>query len=103
MINIIDNSNFNEIWQEALPLLEKELGTATFEACLKSSKPEFFDKNNLKISVANTFARNWLEQRETKKLIETTLASLSGQKISISFTIDSDAIPQKPQQKLIIE
>ncbi len=103
MVNIIDNSNFNEIWQEALPLLEKELGTATFEACLKSSKPEFFDKNNLKISVANTFARNWLEQRETKKLIETTLASLSGQKISISFTIDSDAVPQKPQQKLIIE
>jgi len=38
-----------------------------------------------------------------KKLIETTLASLSGLQISISFTIDSDSVPQKPQQKLILE
>ncbi|HPZ09390.1 MAG TPA: chromosomal replication initiator protein DnaA [Candidatus Eremiobacteraeota bacterium] len=104
MQDINDNSdNINEIWKKTISILEEKIGTPTFETCLKNSRVVSFEENNLVIGVPSKFAKSWLEERNHKKLIETTLTTVSGKKFGLSFIILPSTIPQKIPQKVVIE
>ena len=79
--------NIIKTWSESLVTLEKKLGTPTYEVCLKNTCIHSLSGNLCVITVANLFAKNWLEEKEHKELIQSTLSSKYGEKIRVNFVI----------------
>lgn len=95
---ISEHTEINKIWLESLKVLEKELGTPTYEACLKNSYIHSFSDGICIIAVANSFAKNWLDVEEHKSLIQTTLSTISKKEVKVKFNIVSDEHKNKMQQ-----
>jgi chromosomal replication initiator protein len=50
-----------EIWQQAMPRIERQLTKPSFEAFFKHMRPMALNQNVFVISVPSLFAKEWLE------------------------------------------
>lgn len=61
-LNMVRNQ-LNEIWQEILQLIDKELKKPSFETWFKSTNLISYENGQLIVMVPNIFAKDWLDQR----------------------------------------
>lgn len=76
--------NLNEIWQEVLKILEKELDEQSFKTWTNVTKPLAYHDGTLIISTLNEFTRDWFETR-FGSLLRTQLESKLKQNITLRF------------------
>jgi chromosomal replication initiator protein len=74
------------IWRSAYGELQLQLPRETFNMWLKDSKFLAHEDGSFIIGVANTYARDWLEQR-LKKLITQTVSHLAGCTVELTFVV----------------
>lgn len=94
----MNNINLQQIWQETLSLIEKDLSKPSFETWLKSTKPISITEDSIEIGVPNDFAKEWLETRYVN-LIKNTLQFVTQREMKVKFTIpsvDEIVIEKKP-------
>lgn len=84
-------NNINQIWQETLSIIEKELSKPSFETWLKSTKPIKYSNNTFFIEVPNNFAKEWLESRYAD-LIKNTLEIVLQQDTVIKFYLPNEIL-----------
>ncbi len=82
----MSRANFSIIWQKTLDILETQLTKPSFETWLKSTELITLNGNIVTISVANEFAKDWLESRYAN-LIRSTLKNILNQDVQIKFII----------------
>jgi len=75
-----------QIWQEALPRIERQLSKPSFEAFLKAMRPMALDDDVFVFSVPSLFAKEWLEGRY-RRLISDTLQEVLRRGVEIQFIV----------------
>ena len=85
----------NEIWQSALKLLQEKLSKHQYETWLLPCEPHSLQDSCLHVIAATEFNRNWLENNYTE-LVQDCLRAVSGQNISVMFSLSPSHIPQQP-------
>jgi chromosomal replication initiator protein len=75
-----------QIWQEALPRIERQLSKPSFEAFLKAMRPMTLDEGVFVFSVPSLFAKEWLEGRY-RRLISDTLQEVLRRGVEIQFIV----------------
>jgi chromosomal replication initiator protein len=76
----------NRIWQAALGELQLELTRATFETWLRNSHLVAYEDGVFVVGVANTYARDWLENR-LRSVVARVLTRLTGRTASVRFVV----------------
>jgi len=79
----------NAFWENILEKLKAELSKPSFETWLSPTRLIDFSNNNLTISVANEFAKDWLESRYSS-LIKSTVQSYLNVPVTLTFVVDQD-------------
>lgn len=82
----MSNSHFDQVWEDALVIIEKELSKPSFETWLKSTKPISLADNLAVICVPNDFAKDWLESRYVQ-LIKGAIDSVANTDVSLKFIL----------------
>jgi chromosomal replication initiator protein len=75
-----------QVWQEALPRIERQLSKPSFEAFLKAMRPMTLDEGVFVFSVPSLFAKEWLEGRY-RRLISDTLQEVLRRGVEIQFIV----------------
>jgi chromosomal replication initiator protein len=75
-----------QVWQEALPRIERQLSKPSFEAFLKAMRPMALDEDVFVFSVPSLFAKEWLEGRY-RRLISETLQEVLRRGVEIQFIV----------------
>jgi chromosomal replication initiator protein len=79
-----------QLWDQALSIIETKLSKPSFETWLKSTKATAINDDTLFIAAPNEFSRDWLENRYLK-LITDTIYELTGENMKIKLiTSDPD-------------
>jgi chromosomal replication initiator protein len=86
----------NQIWDEALELIRRDLNTPTFKTWFEHAAPLGMVDDTFVIGVQNDFARDWLESRYSG-LIRSALSSAAGSPVSVSFTVAPDDASRAPE------
>ncbi len=82
-----------EVWQQAMPRIERQLTKPSFEAFFKHMRPMTLNQNIFVISVPSLFAKEWLEGRY-RRLITETLQEILKRGVDVQFVVaDSDPAP----------
>src|SRR5262249_3761527 len=81
-----------EVWQQALPRIERHLTKPSFEAFFKFMRPMALQHDVFIISVPSLFAKEWLEGRY-RRLITETLADILKRGIDVRFVV-ADSLSQ---------
>ncbi|HEY3998113.1 MAG TPA: DnaA/Hda family protein, partial [Candidatus Xenobia bacterium] len=79
-------------WQETLRIVENQVGTPTFEACLRDAQPVGLDDGVLKIAVPGPFSREWISNKSRESVsghIAQALELLTGQSYQLEFVSQS--------------
>lgn len=79
----------NAFWENILEKLKNELSKPSFETWLASTKLVDFTNNKLTISVANEFAKDWLESRYSA-LIKSTVQNYLNAPVTLIFIAEQD-------------
>jgi chromosomal replication initiator protein len=79
----------NAFWENILEKLKNELSKPSFETWLSSTKLIDFSNNKLTISVANEFAKDWLESRYSA-LIKSTVQNFLNAPVTLRFIAEQD-------------
>jgi len=82
----VSRINLPAIWQKTLDVLEAQLSKPSFDTWLKSTSLMNYNGNTVTISVANEFAKDWLESRYIS-LIKSTLHNILNQDVQVKFVI----------------
>lgn len=82
----MSRTNISVIWQKTLDVLETQLSKPSFETWLKSTNLIDFSNHTVTVSVANEFAKDWLESRYIN-LIKSTLHNILNQEVQVKFII----------------
>lgn len=94
--------NLNDIWQEVLKILERELDEQSFRTLTNVTKPIAYHDGTLIISTLNEFTRDWFETRFSS-LLRSHLESRLNHEVTLrfitangreSFVISRDSEPQ---------
>ncbi|HEY8314065.1 MAG TPA: chromosomal replication initiator protein DnaA [Candidatus Baltobacteraceae bacterium] len=87
----VGNSDIsNELWQSALPALERTFSKPIFEMWIKPLRLVSLSGNELLLSVQNNFARDWVENR-LKAQIAQVLCETFGAELELQFTVVAEA------------
>ncbi|MFC7395124.1 chromosomal replication initiator protein DnaA [Scopulibacillus cellulosilyticus] len=78
--------NINDLWKQALALIEKKLSKPSFETWLKSTTAHSLRDDTITITAPNEFARDWLETRYSN-LITDTIRNITGSNLNVKFII----------------
>jgi chromosomal replication initiator protein len=90
----------SEIWQQALPRIERQLSKPSFEAFLKAMRPVVLSQDIFVFSVPSLFAKEWLEARY-RRLIADTLQEVLMRGVDIQFIVsDMEPSPNTPAREL---
>ena len=81
-----------EVWQQALPRIERHLTKPSFEAFFKFMRPMALQHDVFIISVPSLFAKEWLEGRY-RRLISETLQDILKRGIDVRFVV-ADTLSQ---------
>jgi chromosomal replication initiator protein len=88
-----------EVWQQAMPRIERQLTKPSFEAFFKHMRPMALNQNVFVISVPSLFAKEWLEGRY-RRLITETLQEILQRGVDVEFVVtDSDPAPAAPSRE----
>lgn len=82
----MSNSHFDQVWEEALGIIETELSKPSFETWLKSTKPISLTSNLAIICVPNDFAKDWLESRYIQ-LIKGAIDTVANTDVTLKFIL----------------
>src|SRR5215831_8621539 len=75
-----------EVWQQALPRIERHLTKPSFEAFFKFMRPMALQHDIFIISVPSLFAKEWLEGRY-RRLITETLRDILKRGVDVRFVV----------------
>ncbi|XPO21935.1 chromosomal replication initiator protein DnaA [Phosphitispora sp. TUW77] len=81
-------SEMEEIWEQALSVLKKQVSKPSFEMWVKFTRPIQYRDYTMVIEVPNDFAKDWLESRYYE-LIKSSLEKLLNREIGLSFVLPS--------------
>ncbi len=81
-----------EVWQQALPRIERHLTKPSFEAFFKFMRPMALQHDVFIISVPSLFAKEWLEGRY-RRLITETLQDILKRGVDVRFVV-ADSLSQ---------
>ncbi|RNC28956.1 MAG: Chromosomal replication initiator protein DnaA [Candidatus Dichloromethanomonas elyunquensis] len=87
----------NAFWENILEKLKNELSKPSFETWLSSTKLVDFTNNKLTISVANEFAKDWLESRYSA-LIKSTVQNYLNAPVTLRFVAEQDQTSEIPAE-----
>ena len=94
MLNVdqptLKDCNNDDLWLAVLGDLQLNLPQHAFNTWLKGTTAELLSHDEIKISVASSFALDWLERR-CYQSIEKTLEKITGKRYSIYFAIQSSS------------
>lgn len=82
----MSNSHFDQVWEEALGIIETELSKPSFETWLKSTKPISLTSTLAIICVPNDFAKDWLESRYIQ-LIKGAIDTVANTDVTLKFIL----------------
>src|SRR5262250_2271931 len=85
-----------EVWQQALPRIERHLTKPSFEAFFKFMRPMALQHDVFIISVPSLFAKEWLEGRY-RRLITDTLQDILKRGVEVEFVV-ADTADQAPER-----
>jgi len=87
-----------EVWQQAMPRIERQLTKPSFEAFFKHMRPMALNQNVFVISVPSLFAKEWLEGRY-RRLITETLQEILHRGVDVEFVVsNNDPAPAAPSR-----
>ncbi|MCK5567995.1 MAG: hypothetical protein KAI62_08775, partial [Actinomycetia bacterium] len=66
------NGEINSIWQNILTDIKSNINLPTYKTWFESINPQSLKKNTLTVSVASSFAKEWLESRYLSLLNNST-------------------------------
>ncbi len=78
----------DEIWQQILSILKKQVSKPSFEMWVKFTRPVQYRDHTMVIEVPNDFAKDWLESRYYH-LIKNSLEKLLNREVGLSFVLPS--------------
>ncbi|MBU7007554.1 chromosomal replication initiator protein DnaA [Phosphitispora fastidiosa] len=81
-------AEIDEIWQQALSVLKKQVSKPSFEMWVKFTRPVQYRDHTMIIEVPNDFAKDWLESRYYE-VIKGSLEKLLNREIGLSFVLPS--------------
>jgi chromosomal replication initiator protein len=86
----------DDVWQQALPRIERHLTKPSFEAFFKFMRPMALQHDVFIISVPSLFAKEWLEERY-RRLITETLQDILKRGVEVQFVVtDSLSLTKDP-------
>ena len=80
----------SELWQSALPALERTFSKPVFEMWVKPIRPISLEEDELTLAVHTKFAREWIEGRLKAVMLE-TLADVFETNIALKFIVVENA------------
>tara|TARA_A100001037_G_scaffold306425_1_gene351387 strand:+ start:17514 stop:18863 length:1350 start_codon:yes stop_codon:yes gene_type:complete len=86
----LKDCNNDDLWLAVLGDLQLNLPQHAFNTWLKGTTAELLSHDEIRISVASSFALDWLERR-CYQSIEKTLEKITGKRYSIYFAIQSSS------------
>jgi chromosomal replication initiator protein len=96
-----EQSAAGEVWQQAMPRIERQLTKPSFEAFFKHMRPMALHQNVFVISVPSLFAKEWLEGRY-RRLITETLQDILRHGVDVEFIVaDSEPAPSVPTRQAV--
>lgn len=87
-----EQSAVRDVWEQALPRIERHLTKPSFEAFFKFMRPMALQHGVFIISVPSLFAKEWLEGRY-RRLITETLQDILKRGVEVQFIV-SDSLAQ---------
>ncbi|WP_096186091.1 chromosomal replication initiator protein DnaA [Evansella halocellulosilytica] len=83
--------NLNDLWDQALKIIEKKVSKPSFDTWFKFTKADAIDQstNTITVIAPNEFARDWLENRYFGIITE-TLNELTGAELEARFILPKD-------------
>jgi len=75
-----------QLWEAALGRLELQMTKATFATWIKPTSALAYEDGTLVITVANAYAKDWLENR-LSSVIKRTLADIARRTVEVRFTL----------------
>jgi chromosomal replication initiator protein len=94
-----EHSAAGEVWQQAMPRIERQLTKPSFEAFFKHMRPMALHQNVFVISVPSLFAKEWLEGRY-RRLITETLQDILRHGVDVEFVVaDSEPASSAPTRQ----
>jgi chromosomal replication initiator protein len=92
----------DEVWQQAMPRIERQLTKPSFEAFFKHMRPMALNQNVFVISVPSLFAKEWLEGRY-RRLITDTLQDILRHGVDVEFVVaESEPAPAAPVREPLV-
>ncbi len=82
-------SDVNELWEQSLKVLEKNVTKYSFETWLKSLNPLYCHENTVVIEVPNNFSRGWLSDRYAP-LLKNVFCDILKKDIDVQFLLSSE-------------
>ncbi|TMI77607.1 MAG: chromosomal replication initiator protein DnaA [Bacillati bacterium ANGP1] len=76
----------NQAWQQALPRIERQLSKPSYEAFLKAMRPMGLSQDVFVFSVPSLFAKEWLEGRYRRLIVE-TLEKVLMRGVDVQFVV----------------
>lgn len=87
---MITDYSIEDIWQELIASLRKNLSTPGFETFKTTAQPISFNDGVLVIGVPNEFTKNWLKER-VELLIKSTIKNAFFISVMVDFQVSSEA------------
>ncbi|MGI6603748.1 MAG: chromosomal replication initiator protein DnaA [bacterium] len=85
-------STAQEIWRQALGIIEQELGRTSFDNWLRPTRAVAIVGTNLLISVPNAYTREWLETSYSS-LIQRALRAIGAEDLRVHYLLPGDDEP----------
>ncbi|MFS8856365.1 DnaA/Hda family protein, partial [Synechococcus sp. H55.2] len=93
--------SLDQLWNEALGHLQVQLSRPTFEAWIKTARPESLVDNRLTISTPSEWARGWLQKHYASTITE-VVQRVAGIPLQVEFSVSPHAlVEEEPPAKAI--
>ncbi|NMA30382.1 MAG: chromosomal replication initiator protein DnaA, partial [Candidatus Methanofastidiosa archaeon] len=86
-------NELNDIWEQALYILEKKLNKHSFDTWIKPIKPLRYFNNRLVIETPNNFSKSWLSERYAP-LVKSVFEDILQQATEVQFVISGEKIEE---------
>lgn len=86
----VSSGTVADLWEQVLAHLQAQLSRPTFEAWIKTAKPESLTLERLTVSTPNPFARGWLQKHYAPAITE-VVQGLLGRPLEVHFVAATGA------------
>ncbi len=86
--------SLDQLWNEALGHLQVQLSRPTFEAWIKTARPESLVDNRLTISTPSEWARGWLQKHYASTITE-VVQRVAGIPLQVEFSVAPQALVEE--------